>query len=383
MIEKQVGIITYHHNSNYGTMLQAIALQKAIQRNGYSSELINYEARPVAGMQLFKLRLKRLGVYVLHFTKYYTLLNNKPNITAREVFFEDFYKKYAVVGKTRYESIEELRNAPPRYKLYIVGSDQTWSPPITSSKEAFYLTFVPQESIKGSYGPSIGVSILEEKDKELLKDKLKDFKYLSCREKTGTRILSELLNKPITTVLDPTLLLEEKEWLEMSDVTIDNVICEKPYILQYFLGSKSEHREFVKELSKKTGHKIICLPFDTLDMRDSSVIKLYIGPAQFLRLIYNAAYVCTDSFHGTVFSVIFKRNFFSFYKHSYNHLYSENSRIYDFLDSINLTDRIVMDDQIASSLSLEVDFDKVKHYLSKLKVSSEKYLLDMLSKELG
>ena len=187
MSEKKAGIITFHHNHNYGTMLQAIALQKAIHKCGYTSELINYEKKPTDRMQLLKIRLSRVGVYVLHFKKYYRLFMNKSNAVARGRLFEDFYSNYAVIGKTRYEYMEDLKNNPPQYKLYIVGSDQTWSPSISEQKEkeVFFLSFVPDGLVKGSYAPSIGLLTVKEQDKELFRKYLDDFKYLSCREKTG------------------------------------------------------------------------------------------------------------------------------------------------------------------------------------------------------
>ncbi len=379
MSEKNAGIITFHHNHNYGTMLQAIALQKAIYKCGYTSELINYEKKPTDRIQLFKIRLSRLGAYVLHFKKYYTLFINKSNAVARERLFEEFYRKYALIGKTRYESIEDLNNNPPQYELYIVGSDQTWSPSISEQKEkeVFFLSFVPEGSVKGSYAPSIGLSRIKEHEKELFKKYLDDFKYLSCREKTGSQILSEVLGKDVVNVLDPTLLLEEDEWLQMAD----GKIIEEPYILEYFLGNRIEHRGFVKKLSRQTGLKIVSLPFDSIDMADTSLERLYVGPAQFLRLIHDAEYVCTDSFHGSVFSVIFKTKFFSFCKHSDYSAQSENSRLYDFLDSIHLNDRIVMD--YRSSPSLSINFDESARYLKKLREASWDYLVYMLDQELG
>lgn len=372
---KTIGIITYHHYYNYGTMLQALALQEKVEQLGYQAELIDFKQdNSLSRYEMLKLRIKRMPVYIKERKKYRALADSREKIKEKNELFEQFYKTYLHVGKKKYTTTQQLMENPPVYDGYVVGSDQTWNPFVANSPEAFFLPFVENKSKKGSYGPSLAVkSLSDEKEKEYRK-KLSNFSFLSCREQDGAQLLSRITQKEVKCVLDPTLLLSAKEWGKYCEFEIPK----EPYILVYFLGEKSEHRRAVEKIQKLTNWKIISLPEAYLEMENNDYKKVWGGPKEFLSLIRGAALICTDSFHGTMFSINFQRNFFSFCKSSDSEESSENSRLYSALNIFGLSNRIIhnMDNLTAEDIS--IDYKNVIPILEEQRRDSIEYLENML-----
>lgn len=372
---KTIGIITYHHYYNYGTMLQALALQEKVEQLGYQAELIDFKQdNSLSRYEMLKLRIKRMPVYIKERKKYRALADSREKIKEKNELFEQFYKTYLHVGKKKYTTTQQLMENPPVYDGYVVGSDQTWNPFVANSPEAFFLPFVENKSKKGSYGPSLAVkSLSDEKEKEYRK-KLSNFSFLSCREQDGAQLLSRITQKEVKCVLDPTLLLSAKEWGKYCEFEIPK----EPYILVYFLGEKSEHRRAVEKIQKLTNWKIISLPAAYLEMENNDYKKVWGDPKEFLSLIRGAALICTDSFHGTMFSINFQRNFFSFCKSSDSEESSENSRLYSALNIFGLSNRIIhnMDNLTAEDIS--IDYKNVIPILEEQRRDSIEYLENML-----
>ena len=372
---KTIGIITYHHYYNYGTMLQALALQEKVEQLGYQAELIDFKQdNSLSRYEMLKLRIKRMPVYIKERKKYRALADSREKIKEKNELFEQFYKTYLHVGKKKYTTTQQLMENPPVYDGYVVGSDQTWNPFVANSPEAFFLPFVENKSKKGSYGPSLAVkSLSDEKEKEYRK-KLSNFSFLSCREQDGAQLLSRITQTEVKCVLDPTLLLSAKEWGKYCEFEIPK----EPYILVYFLGEKSEHRRAVEKIQKLTNWKIISLPAAYLEMENNDYKKVWGGPKEFLSLIRGAALICTDSFHGTMFSINFQRNFFSFCKSSDSEESSENSRLYSALNIFGLSNRIIhnMDNLTAEDIS--IDYKNVIPILEEQRRDSIEYLENML-----
>lgn len=372
---KTIGIITYHHYYNYGTMLQALALQEKVEQLGYQAELIDFKQdNSLSRYEMLKLRIKRMPVYIKERKKYRALADSREKIKEKNELFEQFYKTYLHVGKKKYTTTQQLMENPPVYDGYVVGSDQTWNPFVANSPEAFFLPFVENKSKKGSYGPSLAVkSLSDEKEKEYRK-KLSNFSFLSCREQDGAQLLSRITQKEVKCVLDPTLLLSAKEWGKYCEFEIPK----ETYILVYFLGEKSEHRRAVEKIQKLTNWKIISLPAAYLEMENNDYKKVWGGPKEFLSLIRGAALICTDSFHGTIFSINFQRNFFSFCKSSDSEESSENSRLYSALNIFGLSNRIIhnMDNLTAEDIS--IDYKNVIPILEEQRRDSIEYLENML-----
>jgi hypothetical protein len=240
-------------------------------------------------------------------------------------------------------------------------------------QDIFFLPFAPKEAIKANYAPSIGVKEFDEKNVNKIKIQLAKFRYLSCREQSGSKILERISGKDVSTVLDPTLLVSKQEWEVYNKEPSDK----GSYILQYFLGDIINCRKFVKRLSEYTGFPVIVLPHSYLDIKYNNGKLKYIGPDEFIGLVKNAKYICTDSFHGTAFAINYNIQFFCFKKLNDNEFDNDNSRIVDIVSTFGLQDRLISDYKFPEIIK-PIEYESVNRILSELRETSERYLKKVL-----
>lgn len=371
---KKIGIVTYHHHSNYGTMLQALALQEKIRLLGYEPEHINYVQKPpLPRRELIKLRLKRLPHYIFGYGKYKQKERAARLKRPIDEEFERFYRKYISVGARKYVGHAPLEKDPPIYDGYVVGSDQTWNPYVGRCPRGNYLTFVKDDRKKGCYAPSLPANKLTKEHEEFLGCELSKFPFLSCREKSGADMIEKITGRSVEHVLDPTLLLTSEEWDKFSTPTD----LAKPYILAYLLGDNPMHRESIDKISKELGLTVIYLPISYVELTNDKIEKIFCGPDKFLSLIKGASLICTDSFHGTMFSINYNKNFYSYCKFTDKAASSENNRLYSAFEQLGLTDRLITSPEVDLS-KIEIDYTRVNEKLSSLRKKSEEYLENML-----
>jgi len=264
----------------------------------------------------------------------------------------------------------------------LVGSDQLWRPQGYSTG-FFNLLFVDDSVPKIAYATSFGVGCIPENKKKIAKRFLSRIDHISVRELRASEMIHELIGRKVPTVCDPTILFCGDDWRAI--IPECNVVeANERYILCYFLGSNDQYRKEALELQKKTGSKIVFLPhLDEFIPGDEQFgdIRLYrVGPEQFVNLIRNAAYVCTDSFHGTVFSILNHKKFMTFNRFESNSLDSRNSRIDSLLKILDLSDRRYRPDCCVADLILQdIDFDAVEAKLTEFRAFSYQYLKDALS----
>ncbi len=368
---KKIGIITYHKFYNYGSMLQAFALQRYLEDNGSDAEIINYTIKDNKEKKsdILLSRLKRIFNPIKRKTMIFKL-KNPTIIQSHKERFDDFYSKYIKLGNKEYSTEKELKENLPNYDIYMVGSDQMWNPYIKIRSSAFYLSFVPNDKMKVSYAPSIGGKIISDTYQKEMKQYLEKFKYLSCRDKIGSEILSKLLNRQVETVVDPTLLLSKNEWSKIAKPK-ENI--EEKYIVCYFLGNKKENIKWAIDFGKKLGVKVYFIYSLANDILEGLDYLFDVGPQEFLWLIKNAQYVCTDSFHGTIFSINFNKQFFSFTKRKDGEG-SDNNRIYQVLEEFNIKDRLIKNTYDSNITENDIDYDKVDKILEEKISDSKKYL---------
>lgn len=373
---KQVGIITYHHYYNYGTVLQAYALQKAIESvSGKSCEIIDYrsaEEKKMSKSQLFKIRLKRMFVYLIEWKRIWRLKKYGKILSAKAPAFNSFFKGELVVGDRVYLHHINLMKNPPKYEIYVTGSDQTFSPKI-GLNPAMFLAFAPEGAKKIAYAPSVGVSSLTEEEKKTISNYLSSYSELSCREVKGVELLKECApGKDVQLVVDPTLLLDANDW---------NKIAEKPtiqgkYILCYFIGHRKYYRDYARKLSEQTGYPLYFIPVSWMDLEKQNNMLSTAGPKEFLGLIRDATIVLTDSFHGTIFSINYRKDFYSFLKIKGGSAALDNSRITGILARLGLKDRL-LDENSQVNFS-HVDYTLVEQKLADERESSEAFLRNAL-----
>ncbi len=373
---KRIGIITYHYFYNYGTMLQAFAIQKIIEKIAECQpEIIDYRFTEIIKytfLHRFMVRVKRMSYYLTHFKEVATKHAYRDELLKKNKLFDDFFRQHFNISSDTYYYKEELGKKPPIYDVYVTGSDQTWSPKI-GFNPALFLDFAPADALKVSYAPSVGVTAFKEEEAKYLKEQLEKYNYISCRETIGTELLKEITGKTVETVLDPTLVLKADDWRQLSKDSKINL--NTPYILCYFLGDRQYYRDFVNQLSIQTGYEVYYIPINWKDCKADNNLLLEVGPIEFLHLIDNAKYVCTDSFHGTAFCINFNTEFFTFVKHAGNICGGDNSRIYDLLSRMSLTDRLKEKFSQSEYIDLSViDFEETNRLLNIERITSINYL---------
>lgn len=372
----KVGLVSYHKEPNYGTMLQAYALAEAVRSFGVDCEYLNYvnaDKRPYlvtrflnAARFLYRLFKKtEKGEFDFFF---------EPPFENTRNAFREFHDRHIPTSRRLYYA-NDVNEANDDYSFFIVGSDQTWSRYMNRMPRTInFLRFVEDDSRKRSYAPSIGTLHIEESYGKRLGTELAAFGYLSCRERPNCDLLKSLLGRDVQYVLDPTLLLRPADWNKL----VNEPLIKDGYILAYILGTKSCISDFAEALGREKGlpvYYVVTRP----DYLSKKRLLLDIGPSDFVGLIRDASYVVTDSFHGTLFSINYNVNFYSFAKRSVakDALTYDNDRISSFLEELGIAHRFKDDHD--SGFDEDVDFDKVNQRLEPLRRQSLDYLKNMLN----
>jgi hypothetical protein len=299
-MSKKVGIITIHSVYNYGAMLQAYALSKYIKSINYDSEVIDY--RPYALCRAYDFYWKDLLLDPRN-----ALGALKQSITKRKQFikFKDFLKKDIPKSLTRYSHFDDLKNHD--YDILVTGSDQIWNPYITSEDENFLLSFDNSNAKKIAYSSSFGVSNIPNHWAEKVKVALSKFNQLGVREESGVKIIKGLLErKNVNLVLDPVFLISTENWRKLASNSLTPKI---KYLLVYSLEVNERIMSYAISLAKEKELTIVTIhPFKgDYDFADICINSA--GPKEFISLIDNAEFVITNSFHGTVFSILLNKKF--------------------------------------------------------------------------
>lgn len=302
IILKTVGIITFHGAHNYGSVLQAYALQKTINKIGHKCEIINF--RTERQKDQYRPLTKRKGVkYVL---KNGYFLFNYVSRKKKYDSFENFINKELLKSDAEFCSQNELRDKCPQYDYYISGSDQIWNTEPNDADDSYFLPFVSSGK-RIAYAPSFG-QLGDIKRKKILKEYLDKYDVLSVREEYGQKIIYELIGKQVPVMPDPTLLVEKEIWSDFSSQRLINY----DYIFFYTLFATPEMIKIVKRISKRLNLPVVISNVSNQYEIFSGFKKIKsAGPREFLSLIYHAKFICTSSFHGTAFSIIFEKPFFS------------------------------------------------------------------------
>lgn len=385
---KKVAIVSCYFKKNYGSMLQAYATQKVLDKLNIENETINIDKnvdfkkgkRDFYKSQIFNFEFvkSKLGMIKLKIDKKINKQLNK-NIKIRDKEFDKFKEKFNLTKP--FSTYKEMNEACSKnYTSVIVGSDQLWLP-VNVIADYYTLNWVPDDINKISYATSFGISNIPEKYHEEYNNFLKRINYISVREKNACDLVKNLSGRDATLVCDPTLLLNKSEWEEIQP---DMPKVEGDYIFCYFLGKNIEHRKFAERLKNKTGYKIVsinhCDEYVKYSDKFADEIPYDIGPGGFVNLIKNAKYVCTDSFHGTVFALINQINFFTFERFSNkNKKMSTNSRIYSLLDLVNSKDRLLKgNEDVNEMIEKDINFKKVNDNIDEFRAKSMQFLKEAL-----
>lgn len=383
----KVAILTRLAGYNMGTTLQAFAISKLVDQVGYPNVIINYDeyaghwkwkVKPAINLML--LRFFEICPKISNFffqKKFSALVRSYEQMNS----FYKFEKDYIPLTKRRYSSMKALAKDFNNYDACICGSDQIWSPYFFDP--VFFLPFITSSKTKRiAYAPSIGITdenLIGEKQRQLMRD----IPYLSCREREGAILIQKIVHREIPVVLDPTLMINFEEWEKIAKKS-DLGVTGK-YILTYFLHTDyytdSIPYLYIQKLKEKTGLPVYNVSLFNLKNNIQADKQFStIGPIDFLSLVQNAEWVCTNSFHCCIFSFIFKRRFFVFERYMKNNSNeaNQNSRIYNLMKLFNLVEAIT-NPKSTPIIDRSYNFDDG---LRRIKIEQEKsmtYLKNALS----
>ena len=317
-MSKTAAIITCIGKSNFGNRLQNYALQKVLEDYDIKVETLNNTSL-LNNVENYEQSLKEYNDYQEEKKK--RDYENRHRIA----YFEEFDKNVVFAE----EFITAINLPETNYDYYIVGSDQIWNP-FHGKLRDLDLLYCIDPSKRISYAASIGIDEIPENFKEKTKRELLKFKSISLREEKGKELVEELTGREdIKVVLDPTMLLTDEEWSKLAKKP--KQLKTEKYILNYFLGKLSPERDKeIKRIAKKYGCEII-------NILDKEGPFYETGPSEFLYLEKNAFLICTDSFHSSVFSILFNRPFIIFNREDAQ--VSMNSRLDTLINTFKLENR--------------------------------------------
>jgi len=366
----KVGIVTIHHTGNYGAILQAYALSQFIKRQGHEVEIIDY--RPA--------HVEKYYWQGMQFLKFKSLVE-KPKFNREALAkylkylrFQSFIRLNLPLSKKRFNHSIELGRLDKKYNLVVCGSDQIWC--LDSSfrgfDSSFFLDFVDQniaDSI-ASYAASFGSTDDLGDKQETVYGLIDRFHNISVRDSNSLRLIEQVCGKRATLVLDPTFLIDYKK------VTTSPRLKMK-YLLLYNHGNLSEsENQLIQNLAQSKGLTIVSVGrFNQIADYNFSTA----GPSEWLGLIRDSAYVITNTFHGTIFSLIFRREF------NVLPYIGKQYKIPDLLKRLELENRILENvEQGQVLLNSEgfssIDYDKVWKNIDLEVSKSKEYLLSILMK---
>lgn len=371
---KKIAKLTWLHNGNFGSVLQAVALHRYLVEQGYDVTDLDYNASLSEKLKNWFINKNSPKLFL----RKYEEAKRKKSYSEPEKFmkrgelFLEFEERWIERSKLC-RNPQEIEKEAKQYDVFICGSDQIWSPALMNP--VFYLNFVSEDKKKIAYAPSFGVtSTTAAKEKKIAKY-LSSFNSVSVRELEGQQFIKKLTGQEVPVVIDPTLLLNEQIWREYVVDSKQN----GTYIFCYFLTPNDDYIRAVVQFAKNKGLKVIIVPTSKGPFNTGFEEFIDVGPAEWLGLIQNAEYVFTDSFHGCIFSSIFHKEFILFKRFKDKDKASENSRIFTLAKMLEVEERIIDENNVNTISELQpLDFEKIDKIIESKAKESKKWLLNAL-----
>ena len=319
----KVGIITFLHNENYGSSLQAYALQRAVREAGHDCEHIDYMPDRKEKIRNLLCSGNDLKLIAEGLRKR-SVRSAQQGAREKSGAIPAFYRERMKLGPVC-RNRAELRNQAEKYDILVCGSDQIWNP--VWLNPAYFLTFAPEGIRKVAYAASLGIRTMPAARKvRKIRKWTEGFSAISVREEEGAELLEKMTGLKADVMPDPVCLLSREEWEEVA------VPCgDGPYLLCYFIGENESYWEKVRKLSAESGLPVRVIPVTAESYASGYELLDDIGPERFLGAIRNASLFCTDSFHGLAFGTIFGTKTEVIRRYREDDPESKNSRVDHFL----------------------------------------------------
>lgn len=360
-----IGIITIPDYNNYGNRLQNYAVKHIFENMGFkvSSLELNDPNFEKYKERKYKLLLKKSRLLPVVFL--YEMLTGGYKKAKRDQCFEKFTLEYLNVDYEPVFNENIKKKLLNKYSYFVLGSDQIWHPHVNNTPFLYFAKFSPQNRII-YFAPSFGVNDLPQNYIDIVRDGINDAECISVREKSGQKIIKDVIGKDAELLIDPTLMLDSSEWEKISKKP--SKFPSHKYILKCFLGHvNDEYEGTIKKISDKLGKRIFTIADKTKSYGYTT------GPQEFIYCIMNSDFVVTDSFHTVVFAILFNKPFVVFSRLDENGKSAGlDSRIDDLIANLNLTDR-KYSESLCTNLEY-CDFSSVPYFISSERKRVEEYL---------
>lgn len=367
-MKKNIVLVTWLGGGNYGTSLQSFALHKKIEGLGYHvSFLLEFPK---------KFTLKNKIKFVLGILGVNKKLKNKI-LPKRQTPKQQKLSKFISTNYNLCKSINSKRQLSKLIKntdVFVTGSDQIWN--TSYNFNPFYFLDFVDNAKRIAYASSIGLQDFPNQHKPEVKKLLSKFKHIGLREETGVYAISKLLCRTdVVQVVDPTFLLDAKDWKNISQNSHIEIELPEKYIFCYLIGKNKWYEDQLKKVSQLTDIKNIIIVPATENINftiGGATIYNSAGPLEFVKLIERSSFVCTDSFHATAIALNLNKDFVEFIRFKNTDSSSQNSRIYDILSHYQLMNRIYSD--VSNEWTLPINYSTVNDILEKDRKASLDYL---------
>lgn len=356
----KVAVVTLHRVYNYGSVLQAYATQRVFEKRGHSTQIIDYITPQRTKWKLFwgkgadnhsgiGYRIAKVGSFLLKENTFGKFARSQLNLT----------KKYVTVN--------DLENNPPKADIYVTGSDQTWNSQYNEGIDrGFFLDFLPDHTRRIAFVSSFGKAKLDIDEIRQTRELLRRYEKISVRENSAVKIVTNLgLDTPIQ-LIDPTLLLEKREWLRLASSRLVN----EPYLILMLLYNEDNHAtEYARQIADEKKLKVVKISWEI--KKPSMVDQLFTHrpPSDFLSLFNYADFVVTNSFHGLAFSLNFEKQFIIVPRNAFN------SRIESLLQLVGQDNRLVASKEKALKESkIVIDYSIVRSRIEEERTKAEVFL---------
>lgn len=377
---REIAIVTLNGYSNYGNRLQNYAVQEVLKSLGFYAETLlvnNKKNKQKTNNTSFVDRVRNAKgkpinkfLQQIEINLWSRLRKNEINMCklARKEIFKEFTKKYIVETKFVIFDNNIPEDLVKQYDYFVVGSDQVWNPAYISGSSIYFLTFAPRAK-RISFSPSFGVSKIEPEYSEKYKEWISGINKLSVREDDGAKIIKGLTGRDAPVLVDPTFLITKEKWLSIAREA--NNKPKGDYLLTYFLGGLSDNYESeIKTIAKAKKLEVINLN----KIREKITYRT--GPSEFIDYINSCSLFCTDSFHGTVFSILMEKPFVVYERRGSD--LSMFSRVNTLLDKFDLNSRKA-DNIKMNEAAFDIDFSHVAPILELERKKVFDYLKEALN----
>ncbi len=387
---KKIGLVTLYNSDNYGAMLQAYALQTTIRNLGCECEIVQHDRFGVPlkkrgktrrdklndTLQYLRMSLRhpRVLAYFWQSCDKWIKKGLKQHFASSREFQRDFFTNLSPVF---YNSIQQIRDDPPRCDAYICGSDQIWNPSRFEGAAPFFLDFGGEDVARIAYAPSLAADRIPESMRPQYKKWIERFQAVSVREPSGCAAVEEATGIKPSCVLDPTFLLDREAWTALAE---EDPNRRRKFIFCYFLGKENFIAAYdaIRRLAKRLEAEVVLLPKGRHTLaKGLCPDEQLCGPRAFLGYVKNAAYVLTDSFHGTALSLNFGKDFAVFRGRANASFSGKFIRMKNILETLGLEDRVFAQGKLPPLAP--IDYATAAPKLAALVRDSKTFLRDALA----